>query len=388
MKRKIIKQSEAEYKDKLRLGKRITDYYKSKVKELNLKNFSRIKSYFEAGLDKTHFHLSRDIIFAHLGFEPFTTSIVEGKAFTVVSGLNPSSPLHLGHKVMFDLLLYLQKLGADIFIPVTNDESYLDGKVENLAKSRELAYKEVIPSIIAFGFDPKKTKIFVDSDYPDLYNLAIRISKHVTNKYVETTFGEGSLDNSGKAFYRSAVQLAQILMPQLEEFGGPKNTLIPVGIDQHPYILIARDVARRMKLIPPSELIFKFQNSLLDPFEKMSGSKPKTAIFLNDSPEAINEKIQKTFTGSVSVLDTHKRLGGVPEACSVFSLLYFHHPDDEFVFDIYKRYQKGRISAKELKQITLNFIVELTKTHQSKKRSITKKQISRFLLKKPLRSFL
>lgn len=386
MKTKIIKQSEAEYKDKLKLGKKIVSYYKRKTKELNLKDFSRIKSYLEAGLGKTHFYLSRDIIFAHLDFEPFTTNIVEGKNFTVVSGLNPSSPLHLGHKVMFDLLLYLQKLGADIFIPVTNDESYLDGKVEDLAKSRKLAYEEVIPSIIAFGFDPKKTKIFVDSDYPDLYNLAIHISKHVTNKYAETVFGEGSLDNSGKAFYRSAVQLAQILMPQLEEFGGPKNTLIPVGIDQHPYILLARDVAKKMKLIPPSELVFKFQNSLLNPFEKMSGSKPETAIYLSDSPKVIKEKIHKAFTGSVSVLDVHRRLGGIPEACSVFSLLYYHHPDNQFVQDIYSRYKKGEITMKELKELTTKFITNLVIAHQERKANV--EDIKPFLLNKHLSSFL
>lgn len=388
MKTEIIKQSEAEYKDKLKLGKKIVSYYKKKTKELNLKDFSRIRSYLEAGLDKTHFCLSRDIIFAHLDFEPFTTNIVEGKSFTVVSGLNPSSPLHLGHKVMFDLLLYLQKLGADIFIPVTNDESYLDGKVEDLAKSRKLAYEEVIPSIVAFGFDPRKTKIFVDSDYPDLYNLAIHISKHVTSRYVEIAFGEDSLDNSGKAFYRSAVQLAHILMPQLEEFGGPKNTLIPVGIDQHPYILLARDVAKKIKFIPPSELVFKFQNSLLNPFEKMSGSKPETAIYLDDSPKAIKEKIHKAFTGSVSVLDVHQRLGGIPEACSVFSLLYFHHPDNEFVAGIYKRHKEGQIKMDELKHITTKFIVKLTKEHEEKKKKVTRGSIDKFLLKTPLKSFL
>lgn len=386
MKNILFKQSEREHKEKLKLGKKITSYYSNKLNKLNLDDFSRIKAYLEAGLDNTSPLINRDIVFAHLGFEPFTTNIAKGESFSVVSGLNPSSPLHLGHKVMFDLLLFLQKLGADIYIPITNDESYLDGKVESLAESRRIAYEEIIPSIIAFGFDPKKTKIFVLSDYPEIYNYAIHISKHVTNKYVETVFGEGSLDNSGKAFYRSAVQLAQILLPQLEEFGGSKNTLIPVGIDQHPYILIARDVAKKMKLTPPSELIFKFQNSLLNPFEKMSGSKPKTAIYLNDSPEEIKKKINKAFTGSVSILDVHKKLGGIPEACSVFSLLYFHHPDNAFVSEIYKRYKKGDITMSELKNITSEFIIELVTEHQAKKSKV--KNIKQFILKKPLKSFL
>jgi tryptophanyl-tRNA synthetase len=381
-----INKSKKEYQEKLKLGKSIDAYYDKKLEELNLNSFKRIGSYLDEFLPEKNIHMSRNIIFAHLGFEPFTTQIAEGKPFTVVSGLNPSSPLHLGHKVLFDLLLSLQKMGADIFIPITNDESYIDGKVKSLAESRKIAYEEIIPSIIAFGFDPAKTKIFVCSDYPDIYNLAMMISKHVTNKYVSTVFGNESLDNSGKAFYRSAVQLAQILLPQLDEFGGIKNTLIPVGIDQHPYILIARDISKKLGFVPPSELIFKFQNSLINPFEKMSGSKPKTAIYLNDTPEDIEEKIHKAHTGAVSLLQVHKELGGIPEACSVFSLLKFHCTDEKFVSDIYKQYKNGDLMMKDLKKITTDFIVKLVIEHQDKKKKID--NVDSFLLKKPLKSIL
>jgi len=385
MENQYIKLAQKEYKDKLKLSKSIGKYYQDKLETLSLKDFSRIKTYLEEFLPETNHLISRNIIFAHLDFEPFTKFIAEGKQFTVVSGLNPSSPLHLGHKVLFDLLLYLQKLGADIYIPITNDESYLDGKVKSLTESRRIAYEEIIPSIIAFGFDPKKTKIFVMSDYPDIYNLAIYISKNVTNKYVSTVFGEDAIDNAGKSFYRSAIQLAQILMPQLKEFGGPKNTLIPVGIDQHPYILLARDIAKKMNLIPPSELVFKFQGSLKNPFEKMSGSKNNTAIYLNDSPDIIVEKIRKAFTGSVSILDVHRKLGGLPDACSVFSLLKFHHPNDKFVLKIYNQYKNGKLTMKELKEITTDFIVKMITQHQKEKAKV--KSIDKFLLKKPLDSF-
>jgi len=386
MKSEYIKLAKKEYRDKVKLGAKISNYYRDKIKELQLKDFSKIKAYLEAFLPKLNPIISRDIIFAHLDFEPFTTSIANKSPFCIVSGLNPSSPLHLGHKVLFDQLLYFQSLGADIYIPITNDESYLDGKVKSLAESRKIAYEEIIPSIIAFGFDPKKTKIYVMSDYPDVYNFAVNTSKYVTQQYVSSIFGDKAIDNSGKAFYRSAVQLAQILLPQLEEFGGPKPTLIPVGIDQHPYILLSRDVAKKMDLIPPSEVIFKFQSSLLDPFEKMSGSKPNTAIYLSDDAKTIEKKIQRAYTGSVSVLEVHQKLGGVPEACSVFSLLNFHHPDNEFVTDIFNRYKKGQISMKELKEITVKFIAEIVADHQKKRQQV--KSIDGFLLKKPINSFL
>lgn len=386
MNNKLINQMNDEYQSKVALGENIEKYYVDKTLELNLKDFSRMKAYLKEFLTNQSPLFSRDIVFSHLDFEYFANSIFNKQPFTVVSGLNPSSPLHLGHKALFDLLLYLQKLGADIFIPITNDESYLDGKASSLSESRRIAYEEIIPSIVAFGFDPKKTKIFVLSDYPDIYNFAIHLSKFVTNKQILSVFGEEALNNSGKAFYRSAVQLAQILLPQLSEFGGSKRTLIPVGIDQHPYILVARDIAKKVGLIPPSELVFKFQNSLLNPFQKMSGSQPKTAIYLSDTPEVIRKKIQHSFTGSVSSLDVHRQLGGVPEACSAFSLLRFHHPDDNFVTDIYNRYKSGQITMKELKEITAEFIIKLVENHQIKKSKV--KDVSEFILKKPLSSLL
>ena len=380
--------AEKEHADKMRQADKIRQYYTDKAAELGLADFARIQAYLDEALPEAQksYLLHRGIVFAHMGFEPFTTFIADGKPFAVVSGLNPSAPLHLGHKVMFDILLFLQKLGADIYIPLTNDESYLDGKAASLAESRKMAYEKIIPSIMAFGFDPKKTHIFVLSDYPEIYNFAMQISKHVTNKYVATVFGENSLDNAGKAFYRSAVQLAQILLPQLPEFGGSRSTLIPVGIDQHPYILLARDAAKKLGFTPPSELIFKFQNSLLDPVNKMSGSRPKTAIYLDDTPGVIAKKIQRAYTGAVSSLDVHKKLGAVPDACSVFSLLYFHHPDNDFVDDIRKRYENGGITTKELKDITTDFITKIVLDHQNKAKSVNRTDA--FILRTPLGSLL
>ncbi len=42
-------------------------------------------------------------------------------------------------------------------------------------------------------------------------------------------------------------QSADILHPQLEEFGGPKPVVIPVGADQDPHIKLTRDLAYRMR---------------------------------------------------------------------------------------------------------------------------------------------
>ena len=185
------------------------------------------------------------------------------------------------------------------------------------------------------------------------------ISRLVTYDMVKAVFGKESLVNVGQIYYRGVVQLAQILLPQLPEFDGPKPTLIPVGIDQHPYILLARDVAKKLGMIPPSELVISFQPSLLDPEEKMSGSKPNTAIYLSDSEEIIRKKINRAYTGAVSSLEEHRACGGISEICPVFQLLRYHYPDDAFVEKIQAEYASGQLTTSELKTITADIIVEM-----------------------------
>jgi len=386
MKINYEKQAREEYQKKLAIKKKMAAYYRLQANKNGLKALTRIASYLPEKYKPLH--ISRGIAFSHLDLEPIIDLIARGEEFSVVSGLNSSSPLHLGHKTLFDFLLALQRLGGRIFIPITNDESYVDGKVKSLKESKKIAYQEIIPSLVALGFDPGKTHIFVDSDYSDIYHFAIHLSRYLNFSEVEAAFGVRALRNPGQIFYRGVVQMAQILLPQLPEFSGPKSVLIPVGLDQHPYILLARDVAKRMKLIPPSEIVIKLLPSLKEPEKKMSGSKLKSAIYLSDNKQAIEEKIQQAYTGSVSVLKVHQELGGIPEICSVFSLLYYQHPNDDLINDLYQRYCQGKVSSRQLKEIAIDYVVQMIDEHQAKKKKVTQKEIDKFILQKPLKSFL
>ena len=303
--------------------------------------------------------MRRGFVIAQMGYGNIMTMVARGEKFTIISGLNPSSQLHLGHKVLFDMLLEFQKMGGELYIPLTDDESYVDGKVEKLEDGTRNAKEKIVPVLQKMGFDSQKTHYLIDTEQTDLYKFAIEISRYVNMAELVHLFGAESLVNPGQVFYRGCVQLAQILMPQLPENGGPRHTLVPVGIDQHPYILLARDVAKKMGLMPPSELALKFFPSLLNPEKKMSKSNPEGALFLDDTPEIISKKINKAYTGAVSSLEEHKRLGGVPEACSVFALQQAFNQNDTEVKDLYEQYVKGELMMGELKKITSELITDV-----------------------------
>src|SRR3989344_5306142 len=320
-----------EHEEKLKLASEDRQYYADKMKEFGLKPMDRFLKY----LPNPSTNMKKGITFAHKDFEVVTKAMANKEPWAVVSGLNPSGPLHFGHKQVFDELLWLQQQGADVYIPITNDESYVVDKAKSLGESRRIAYEQVIPSIIAMGFSSEKTHIFVDSDYLDIYNFAMDLSKHLSLNRVFGVFGFGQDEegeNPGTIFYRGAVQLAQILLPQLEEFGGPKPTLIPVGVDQYPYILLARDIARKKGMIPPSAIFTKFTHGL-DGQGKMSSSRPPSSIFLTDEPKAAQNRIRGAYTGGSVLADFQREHGGVPGVCPIYTLRTYHFEEDNKVWE-------------------------------------------------------
>ena len=269
----FIRAAEADYEQKLAKGREREAYYEEKRLEQKLDDAERIGRYLE---DPGRF-FHRKIFYAHKGFESIISAMAKGESWAIVSGTNPSGPLHFGHKAILDALLWFQQtFNVEVYIPITNDESYLVHKAKSLQEARYNAYEYVIPSIIALGFDPKLTKIFVHSDYPDIYNAAIHVTRHTTYNNVRGLFGWTGSENPGVVFHMGASQMASIILPQLPEFGGPKPVLVPVGIDQHPYISLSRDVARKMHLEPPAEILMKFLMELKGPDHKMSASIPMT----------------------------------------------------------------------------------------------------------------
>lgn len=362
---------EEEYKYKLSIKEQIDKENLSMVDGQSLKDFIKIAKYM-SGL---HEYIDRGIIYAHLDFEPITSAIANKEPFTIVSGKNPSTSLHLGHLATFRMLLEFQKLGANIIIPLTSDESYVDGKVQNIKEAEKIAYEVIAPQILAMGFDKKKTKILFHTQYSDLYRISCYFGKYISFSQLESAFGIEGTSSSSTIFYRGAVQLSTILLPQLEELGGKKNVLIPVSVDQHPYILLARDVAKKVGLIPPSEVVIPFLQSHKSPLVKMSSSKPDTCIFLTDLPQQVERKLSRAFTGSVSTLEGHKRLGAIPEIDSCFQILKYHHPSYDYVQNIYDSYKKGAITSSEIKKITISFVNDMLKVIQDNAKEVTQNDI-------------
>ncbi len=384
----IVQAAIEDHEAKILKKQEIESYYEQKRSEMRLEPTDRLASYIEEYLGDPGPFFYRKILYAHKDFDKVLAAIFQGKDWAIVSGLNPSGPLHFGHKAMMDVLLWFQKsFGVHVYIPITNDETYVVDKAQSLREARQCAYEQVIPSIIALGFDPALTHIFVHSDYPDFFNVAMYLSKYTTYNNVRSLFGWTGSENPGQVFYMGGLQMASILLPQLPEFGGPKPVLVPVGIDQHPYISLSRDIAHRAGLVPPAEVIWKFLIGLKGPDNKMSASVSDSAIFLTDTPKQASEKIRRAYSGGSPLASVHRERGGVPEVCSVFSLITFNFLSNAQWEQCYADYKSGALLSGELKKTAIELVSDFLAEHHHK-REQAKRHVGEFILKSPIRSVL
>jgi tryptophanyl-tRNA synthetase len=366
-----------DHAEKIALREKEEKYYADKSEEIGLKSLDRFLQYHP---DPSRF-MRLGFTYAHRDLESVADAMANDKPWAVVSGLNPSAPLHMGHKAVFDEVLWLQEQGAEVFIPLTNDESFVVGKSKSLGESREVAYRDVIPSLIAMGFDADRTHMFVDSDYSDIYNVAMDLSNKISLNKAFGIFGFGMDENPGALFYRSAVQIAQILLPQYEEFGGPKPTVVPVGIDQYPYLLLARDIAEKKGFVPPAGIFLKFLWGM-DGKGKMSASRDTSAISLTEEPNRAKKILRTAYTGGSPFADFQREHGGIPEICPVYTLRSYHFEEDNKVGN---ECYSGETLCGGCKKQAIEDVTEYLVDHQSKLEE-ARGRVDEFLLTAPIKS--
>ena len=300
-------------------------------------------------IEEPHPLMRRGVIFGHRDYGRIVKAMREGNSFAVVTGMMPSGKMHIGHKMVVDQLIWYQKKGAEIYIPIADMESYSARGVD-FETSRKLAVEEYITNYIALGldFEDKDFHIYLQSENKVVEDLAYKLAKKVNLSELKAIYGFSNSTNLAHV-YVPLIQVADILHPQLEEFGGPKPTVVPVGPDQDPHIRLTRDIAERFKstyhFISPSSTYHRFITGLTG--DKMSSSKPKTAIFLSDSPEVAVKKLKTAKTGGKETLEEQKETGGVPEECVVYEMLLYHlTPDDKELKDC----REGNIMCGQCKQ--------------------------------------
>ena len=132
--------------------------------------------------EQPHRLIRRGIFFCHRDLDVILNRYEQGKLFYLYTGRGPSAEaLHLGHAIPFIMTRYMQQaFDLPLVIQVTDDEKYMYRPELELEKVIKMGMSN-IKDIIAFGFDPEKTFIFLDTEYIQyLYPNVIRVQKNTT----------------------------------------------------------------------------------------------------------------------------------------------------------------------------------------------------------------
>ena len=326
-----------------------------------------------------HNLVRRKIFFSHRDLNWILDKYEANEKFFLYTGRGPSGHTHLGHLVPWLLTQHLQeKFGVELYFQLTDDEKFLNNPDLALDDTLNYTYENAL-DIIACGFDPKKTFIFSDMEYSKtLYNIAIKVAKHITFSTVKSVFGFKSSTNIGMTFF-PAIQAAPCFLPSVLK-GKNIPCLIPAAIDQDPYWRgIARDIAPRLGFYKPAQIHSKFLPGL-GKGGKMSASEPETAIFTVDSKNVVHRKIMKSFTGGKATVQEQKKEGGTPEICPIFQYYTVFLEDDKEIADIHQRCKSGDLLCGEDK-LHLSEVIKVFLNNHQKKRKEAKKILEKFMLR-------
>uniref|UniRef100_A0A915KPT4 tryptophan--tRNA ligase n=1 Tax=Romanomermis culicivorax TaxID=13658 RepID=A0A915KPT4_ROMCU len=328
----------------------------------------------------------------------------KGQPFFLYTGRGPSSEaMHLGHLIPFIFTKYLQDaFDVPLVIQLTDDEKYLWKNFDSIEKVNRLAY-ENMKDIIAVGFDPEKTFIFVDFDFigqcPEFYRNMIRIQRSVTFSQARGIFGFTESDCIGKIAF-PATESAPCFSSSFPFIFNSKTNipcLIPCAIDQvgcdisgfyifkyenriivnlhhffqchgdlvllfvndrlmasadpsffaigrllDPYFRMTRDVAPKLNFMKPAMVYSSFIPSLQGSQTKMSASESNTSIYLTDKPNEIKNKINKyAFSGGRDTVEEHTKYGGNCDVDISYQYLKFFLEDDAKLAEIKEDHRRN-----------------------------------------------
>ena len=185
----------------------------------------------------------RGIIFAHRGLDTILNRINHGDDFGVLTGLMPSGKMHLGHSMVINQVKWFQEQGGDVTVTVADLEALATRNV-SLKEGRRIALSEYVNNYAAMGLDPDKTNVYFQSMRPIVQRLGFTLGQKTNISEFEAIYGFSGETNLAHV-QAPLVQAGDIVHPQLDQYGGLRPIVVPVGVDQDPHIRLTRGLVSK-----------------------------------------------------------------------------------------------------------------------------------------------
>lgn len=294
-------------------------------------------------------------------------------AKTILTGDRPTGRLHVGHYVgSLSRRVELQNAGDydEMFVMIADAQALTDN-AENPEKVRQNII-EVALDYLSCGLDPEKVTIFIQSQVPELTELAFYYMNLVTVSRLQrnpTVKNEIQMRN-----FETSIPVGFFTYPisQAADITAFKANVVPVGEDQLPMIEQTNEIVRKFNsvygdtlveakaVLPQRKACLRLPGT--DGKAKMSKSLGN-CIYIADTPEVVKQSVMSMFTDPdhIKVSDPGKLEGNV-----VFTYLDAFATDEHFekflpeyknLDELKAHYTRGGLGDMKVKRF-LNAVLE------------------------------
>lgn len=293
----------------------------------------------------------------------------------ILTGDRPTGRLHLGHFVgSLRRRVELQNSGEfdKIYVMIADCQALTDN-ADNPEKVRQNVI-EVALDYLSAGLDPAKTTIFIQSQVPELAELAfyymnlVSVSRVQRNPTVKTEIKMRNFEQSiPVGFFCYPVS-------QASDITAFNATTVPAGEDQAPMIELTREIVNRFNhiygptlvepeiLLPDNAVCMRLPGT--DGKAKMSKSLGN-CIYLSDTSKEVKKKVNSMYTDPEHLtIDSPGHLeGNCPfiylEALSNDSHFAKYLPEYANLQALKDHYTRGGLGDGTVKKLLYNVLEEL-----------------------------
>lgn len=284
----------------------------------------------------------------------------------VLSGIQPTGSLHIGNYLgmMKPMISYMDR--EELFVFIVNLHaltSVSDG--EKLARGTV----EAAADFLALGLDPDRCIFWVQSDVPEVVELAWILTCITPMGLLERChsykdkIARGIAPNHGLFAY-PVLMAADILLYQ--------SNLVPVGKDQKQHIEVTRDIAIKFNgmfgetfVIPEGEISDEVATVPGTDGQKMSKSYDNTIeIFLDE--KTLKKKVMGIKTDSTPVEEPKN-----PETCNLFQI-YRHFAPADRTEEVRRLYVEGGAAYGTIKKELAGILWDFFKDARERRAGLLK----------------
>ena len=232
----------------------------------------------------------------------------------ILTGDRPTGKLHLGHYVgSLRRRVELQNSGEfeKIFIMIADAQALTDN-ADNPEKIRQNII-EVALDYLSAGLDPEKVTIFIQSQVPELCELAfyymnlVSVQRLQRNPTVKQEIQLRGFSDNEDEQNKKGIPVGFFTYPisQASDITAFRATTVPVGVDQAPMIEQTREIVHKFNsvygetlvtpemLLPENAVCMRLPGT--DGKAKMSKS-IGNCIYLSDTTKEIKKKVNSMYT--------------------------------------------------------------------------------------------